>query len=56
MKNLQLTPHRQQTIDKAAFAFDPLLLALIKTKSATIQSVNPFEIELRINKVIDSWN
>jgi len=38
MKNLQLTPHRQQTIDKAAFAFDPLLIALIKTKSATIHA------------------
>ena len=56
MKYLQFTPHRQQTIDKAAFDFDPLLIALIKTKNATIQSVNPFEIDLRINKEIDSWN
>ena len=54
MKYLQFIPHRQQSIDKVAF--DPLLIALIKTKSATIQSVNPFEIELRINEEIDSWN
>lgn len=38
MKNLQLFPHRQQTIDQAAFAFTPLLLALIKTKRSTLHT------------------
>ena len=49
MKNLQLTPHRQQTIDKAAFAFDPLLIALIKIKSATIHAYFGSIIEQKYN-------